>query len=165
MKKYSLISVTLFIILSSHVANAKTYTESWSDFNYVPCEGVGIHGSGKVELISEIIDEGDYYKITVFNIATSHPLGRNPAGKISFTDWKSKKTSVLLVKPWFSTISELNKQWMYMPKKTNSNNLAEQQEIKVKKDSPIEIQVNMQFANDNGLCASVFNKTWVIPRN
>ncbi|WP_287600677.1 hypothetical protein [Thiothrix sp.] len=165
MKKPLFTLVIFAIILSSSVANAKTYTESWSDLNYVPCEGVGIHGSGKVELTSDIIDEGDYYKITAFNIAISHPLGRNPAGKISVTDWKNKKISILLVKPWFNIISEPGKQWINMPKKANGSHSAEQQEIKVKKDSPIEIQVNVQFSHDSGFCSSNFNKTWTIPRN
>lgn len=165
MKKLPFTLAILTIILSSSIANAKTYTESWSDFNYVPCEGIGIHGSGKVELTSEIIDEGDYYKITAFNIALLHPLGRNPVGKISFNNEKNKKTSVILVKPWFNIISESHKQWLNMPRKTNNGNSTEQQEIKVRKDSPIEIQVNMQFSHDSGFCSSNFIKIWTIPKN
>lgn len=160
----ALLSILIFIFLSLHVEAKENIREEWSDFNFVPCEGIGIHGSGRIKASAEITRFSDRIVVHTLRVSATHAHANGFSASVSFSDDASNLQKIILVPPWYSTVGPANEMSRVLPRnKTETiSGPSEQMEITVDSSGSIEISANVLFSLDGGSCAAGFRTDWTM---
>lgn len=144
------------------IVAAEDISATWTDFNYVPCEGIGIHGSGKIKARASITRNANSISIKSLQITSSHPQASGFSSNITFIDDAAKKQSITLVAPWYPTIGPQGDKFKVLPrnKTTASPGPSEQTEIFIGDDQSITVIASILFTSANGNCAASFSQNW-----
>ncbi|XOV87615.1 MAG: hypothetical protein ACFHX7_22115 [Pseudomonadota bacterium] len=155
MKKLIAIVFILESLLVQPAFADETMTAEWTDLNYVLCEGLGIHGSGRVVVNARGYKSGNTMTIRDISVITKHPQSHLSSAKIYYTKPRGDKTSLNLMEPWFATISEDGSRILVLPRvmtSTERGSPTEQQAIHVRRGTNIELEVHVQFPQVGAGC-------------
>ena len=149
-------------VFSSAGAFAENIFEEWTDVNFVPCEGIGLHGSGKIKGAASISRTSHSVTVHTLSITSVHPLASWFNSSISFKDQSGQEQSVILTDPWYPTIGTPGNITLVLPQNKTLPNTGpkEQMEIFVGSGSKLTINADVVFKLDAGNCAASFNQSW-----
>ena len=157
--------IALLVLCNQNVF-ALSLSTSWSDPNFVICEGLGIHASGRVEVNATGTRNENRMKITNLSVVTKHPTPHNPSGTITYTDPQGNDKSIHLQEPWFTTIAEPGNGSLVLPRVMTSESgpsPSEQRHIEVKRKTAIKITVQVQFSQVGGGCIGTSEGVLEVP--
>lgn len=177
MRGLSLGIVLCICMLSSANAQPKTFKHTYLNLNYVPCENMGVTGSGSVDLIV------NYNYLPA--LGASNPTGSAPAmqdigsifvtpkysheselsGTLTYTDVLNQRKTMRLVKPWYPTIGSPDTNQLVMPKFSGNLRLPKetQQAQIILAGTPLTLNLNIRFGRDGGSCFASFEQTFTLP--
>ena len=105
MFRFAIAVIMLGIVSNSF---ASVYSNSFSDANFALCEGVGIHGSGRVEVRVEFEKVGSAFKVSDISLIGNYATASSFSAVIEFTNSHNKQQTISLQKPWYSVIQAEN---------------------------------------------------------
>lgn len=144
-------------------------TESWADPNFMLCEGVGIHGSGRVRVNAIGKTDGNSTKLRIFNVSVTNTQSSfSASGRIFWNDENGQDQSLNLVQPWYPSISNLGSITLVLPKGTTSDRGPgpwEGQKITVGPNNQVRIEIHTVFSQAQGSCSASFGEVWDLPIN
>lgn len=155
--------LTPILLMSLTVPSyAKLAEKTWTDVNYVPCEGVGIHGTGKITARAETDTKDGFTKMTSLQVSTRYYITSTPSVLIIYRNPQNVRQEIRLVPPWFSTLEDRYTKSRYLPRNKTlpTSSSKEQGAIHIKNGSKIEIIVNTMLKQDGGNCATNFSTEW-----
>ena len=152
----------MFLLAATGNVFGEDVEESWTDFNFVPCEGIGVHGSGKIKAFASITRTNSGITVHTLRITSSHPHASGFSSTIHYKDQSGTDNKVILVHPWYATIGPVGDRSRVLPRnKTHtSSGPKEQMEIFVGSEGKIRISANVIFNLDGGNCAAGFSQDW-----
>lgn len=142
-------------------------SESWADPNFVLCEGVGIHGSGRVAVTTVGVTNGDVTELSFFNVSvTNAQTNFRVSGRIHWKDPNGREQSSNLMEPWYKSVSRLGSKTLVLPRVVTSDRGSgpwEARKITVGSDRQVRIEIYTTFSQAGGICSSSFSETWTLP--
>jgi hypothetical protein len=168
--------VTVLCAMICSAANSETVTKTWTDTNYVPCEGMGLSASGTIELTvyyeKHVPPESPglpsvppYYLVGAIFVNTKYLHNWDPHGSITFTNTGNFSETRTLQKPWYTTVGTSNAKLLVGERiKINPGNFPvhRQQPFDVALNSPINLRINVRFPQQGGNCFSSFSKDFTL---
>jgi hypothetical protein len=166
-----------FLLISSN-AESKTFKHTWLNLNYVPCDSMGITGSGTVDLTMNYT----YYPAVVngptgsapamqffgdFFLNTKYPHESEATGTLTYPLVNGGTGKIYLVKPWYPTIGEADSNLLVMPR-VNSANRAffppEKQQAQVMPaGGQLKLNISIRFPQEGGNCFASFSQNFTLP--
>ncbi len=172
---HSLVNI-FFLFSFVPAADAKTFQKIWLNLNYVPCENMGITGSGTVELTLNYTflpavaggptgSAPAIQDIASIFVSPKYPHESDVVGTLKYTNVLNQRQTMSLVKPWYPTIGERDSNQLVMPKFAGTLNLPPQtqQAQIILAGTPLTLNLNIRFAQDGGNCFASFEQTFTLP--
>jgi hypothetical protein len=158
------------------------YNKTWTDKNYVPCEGLGLTATGQIELTIKydkkhwvrFAEEGqpapefDYYDIRSIFLETSYNHAHEASATLDYqgaplVDEGGGKQTVRLVKPWYDVMTDGDSKLLVGPKTRVSGQPKPTQQRQWALTRPLKLNVNVRFPQDGGNCFASFNQEIQLP--
>ena len=158
-------SVVLFFSVSVFSLGgvfAEDVFKEWTDANFVPCEGIGLHGSGRIKGAASISRTNHGVTVHTLSITSTHPLASWFSSSIDFKNQYGQEKSVTLTDPWYPTIGVPGNKTLVLPqnKTLPITGSKEQMEIIVDSSNTLTINANVVFKLDSGNCTASFSQSW-----
>jgi len=181
------IAVLLCALLPAS-ALAETYKAEWTDPNYVPCEGVGLTGSGRISIQIEyqhlpgkparkVIEpitgndlgmlsadpHEDRIKSVVITTRYDHPVDQT--GSIGYTGPDGKARNHPLTRPWYAVLKDASVSSILVGKRfvaPNGEARNWQEWMFIKGGSTLKLQLSTRYPQNGGSCVSSFTKEFTV---
>ncbi|UQR66685.1 hypothetical protein LRP30_16140 [Bradyrhizobium sp. C-145] len=140
-------------LMCSTLAWADNREWSWSAINFAPCEGVGVIGSYAVKMYGEYdvaANTRTLRKVSLIVDSVAFAMG-TPSVSAKLT---AGANSVLLQRPWYSTITSPNVVNLVMPPKNPGNSSdSTEKPFSFSTSTPLKVQVSGLISTPAGSCA------------
>lgn len=150
-----------FLCVSSVPAHAESRSFSWSDPNYVPCEGLGVLGSGRIDLTAQFASAGDTVTVTQIMVRTQYQFAHEPSGALDYEDPRQGSRTVSLTPPSGPTIGAAgsNDRVLLLP----GRNGRADPPLSVRAGSRLRLSISTVFPQTGGACVASFDETFSLP--
>ncbi|MBW0365840.1 hypothetical protein [Ensifer adhaerens] len=158
----ALVSLALFVPVKVTYAESKSV--SWTDANYVPCEGLGATATGKITANVDFASRSGTIKVTRLQIHTEYQHAHEPSANLRFQQPSGAGGNIVMQKAWFDTIGpDDNSQDLFLPRNGSGSGPAAQTPFEIASGSGILISINTRFPQNGGNCLSSFSETLLLP--
>lgn len=157
------ICIALLLFPLSSSAHPAEKSVSWTDINFVLCEGMGITATGKVELWLQYELKADRTAISQLTLNTDYLRFHVPAARLEGTQPNGTSVKVNLQAPWFATIGRPDVKTLVLPRRANEDGPAAQTRFEIKKDSRLTIEATVVFPQEGGNCSASFTEIISVP--
>lgn len=164
--KYPCALAVVFVALLSHEGYAATKSQSWVDLNFVPCEGIGATGTGRVEVsVTYEVDAGAV-KVTSFELELQYGSHNfEPSAALQYKQPDGQPARLIMQEPWFSTIraSGDRGKMLYLPRSGSGPGMAAQTFFRMAAGTDVSVDVSIRFPQDGGSCFARFSEKLSLP--
>lgn len=179
--------LALALLSSATVADAERFRHTWTDPNWVPCEGIGASGSGRVQLIVDYVNAGTDdcrpsagappcppgtssiswpRRIRSIAVGTNYLHTHQPSARLDYTDPRGRRQTLHLERPWYTSMS--GDGWVTLvgrrlPNRPQNWPIHAQQSFETN-SGPMTLQVSVHFPQlGGGSCFASFRQVVRLP--
>lgn len=159
----SAVAVALIVPLGPSLATSRT--ETWTDPNFVPCEGMGALATGRVRAHVEYTQTGQSIRVTSFSLESAYGFPHEPSATIRYTDPAGTLPQLRLQEPWFPQVGPAgdNARHLFLPRAGSGRGPAAQSPFTMRAGTPVRISLNVRFPQAGGSCFASFSADLVLP--
>lgn len=170
--QHSLLLTEVGAALESGVSKSEEFV--WTDFNFVPCENMGINATGRMKLRVEAVARNDsanpplredanrYIDLSSVSLLTRYNFPHRASITIYYQDWETGETKkIYLVEPWYDTMTsgDAHERVYIGPRSTEANAaLRKQKSFRARYNGKFKLQAAVTFSQDGGTCIATFSE-------
>jgi hypothetical protein len=146
------------------VAHAAEKSVTWTDVNYVPCEGIGATGTGQVRMYVDYTIQSGKVTVTSLLLTTSYIHQHQPSATIDWTSPDGSRGRASLQRPWYSTIAPPDLGSLVLPRRAGgAAGPSGQTTFEMRPQTAIDLSLSVRFPQSGGSCMATFANSLVVP--
>lgn len=146
------------------VAHAAEKSVTWTDVNYVPCEGIGATGTGQVRMHVDYTIQSGKVTVTSLLLTTSYLHQHQPSATIDWTAPDGSRGRATLQRPWYSTIGPPDLGSLVLPRRAGGPaGPLGQTPFEMRPQTALDLSLSVRFPQAGGSCGATFENSLVVP--